>query len=219
MGRFNIEFRTSATLHPGDEPDEFISTHEGVIRYERERDGRLFTVGKLKAYRIHAGLATNHGESLAEVCDAHSAELHEAHTLLYEPDGYGFREELVERLDALEADCLLIDYVVLHPKWRGLRLGLLALRKAVDVLGGGCGLAVCNIAPLDPDAYEHIGVPESWIPRHRTRIERKEATVKLRRYARQMGFVRLGRSPYYALLMNHVTPTAGELLRGVPRRR
>jgi hypothetical protein len=219
MGCFDVEFRTSATLHPGGEPDEFISVYEGVIRYERERDGRLFKVGKLQAYRIHAGLAANHGENLFDVCDAHSAELHEAHTLLYEPDGYGFREELVERLDAMEPDCLLLDYVVLRPKWRGLRLGLLALRKAVDILGGGCGLAVCDIAPLDPDAHEHIGVPETWIPRHRTALERQEATVKLRRYARQMGFVRLGRSPYYALPMNQVTPSGEELLRGAPRRR
>jgi hypothetical protein len=213
MGTFDVVFRTSASLHPG-EPDEFISVYDGVIRYERERDGRRFTVGKLKVYRIHAGLATNHGETLAEVCDAHSAQLHQAHSLLYEPGGYGFREELVERLDAMEPDCLLLDYVVLHPRWRGLRLGLLALRKAVDILGGGCGLAVCDIAPLNPDAWKSIGVPQSWIPRHLTTLGREEATVKLRRYARQMGFVRLGRTPYYALPLNHVTPTAEELLRG-----
>jgi hypothetical protein len=145
--------------------------------------------------------------------------LHEVHALLYEPDGCGFKEALVRRFDAVEGDCLLLDYVVLHPRWRGLRLGLLAIRQAVDVLGGGCGLAVCDVAPLDPGAHASLGVPESWIPRHDTPRARREATVKLRRYARLMGFVRLGPTPYYALPLNDVTPTAAELLRAAPARR
>ena len=116
--------------------------------------------------------------------------------------------------EAIEHNCLIIDYVVLHARWGGLKLGLLAIRKAADILGGGCGLAVCDIAPLNPDAHKDIGVPELWIPRHRTAGDRRRATVKLRRYARTMGFVRLGRSPYYALPLNQVTPSAEELLRG-----
>ena len=54
-------------------------------------------------------------------------------TLLYEPTGYSLKEPLVRRYSAVEWDCLILDYVVLHPRWRGLRLGLLAARKAVDV--------------------------------------------------------------------------------------
>src|SRR5262249_47606403 len=109
-------------------------------------------------------------------------------------------------------------YVVLHPRWRGLKLGLLALRKAVDYMGGGCGLAVCDVAPLDPDAHDDLRVPPSWIPRHETPEQRRQATVKLRRYVRRMGFVRLAKSPYYALPLNQVTPSAEELLKGVTRR-
>ena len=43
--------------------------------------------------------------------------------------------------NAVEWDLLVLDYVVLVPKWRGLKIGLLAVRKMVDLLGGGCGLA------------------------------------------------------------------------------
>jgi hypothetical protein len=217
VGSFDIVFRSTASLHPGGEPSAFITRHEGVIRYERVADGRVIRVGRLNAYRIHAALAADHGESLFDVCDSHSAALHEAHTLLYEPGGYGFKDALIRRFDAIDGDCLLMDYVVIHPKWRGLRLGLLALRTAADRLGGGCGLAVCDIAPLNPDAHGCIGVPAAWIPRHRTAKARREATTKLRRYARRMGFVRLGRTPYYILPMNQVTPTTEELLRGTNR--
>jgi hypothetical protein len=214
LGSFDITFRTSASLHPGGEPSEYVSQYEGVIRYERDQDQKKFRVGRFRAYRIHAGLAANDSESLFDVCDSHSAEMHEIQSLLYKPNGHGFKDGLVRRFDAIEADCLVIDYVVLHPRWRGLKLGLLAVRKAADILGGGCGLAVCDIAPLNPDAHKGIGVPVSWIPRHRTAGDRHRATTTLRRYARTMGFVRLGRSPYYALPLNHVTPSAEELLRG-----
>jgi hypothetical protein len=37
--------------------------------------------------------------------------------------------------------------------------------------------------------------------------------VKLRRYYRQMGFERIGRSRYYGLSMARKTPTLAELLR------
>jgi hypothetical protein len=217
-GFFDIEFRTRASLHPDGEPDEFISEYRGVVRYEREADGKVFRVGRARAYRIHAGLAADHKESLFDVCDSHSGDLLDVHALLYEPAGYGFKEELAARFDAFESDCLVLDYVVLHPRWRGLRLGLLAARKAVDVLGAGCGLCVCRVAPLDPDAAQDLGVPAAWLPRHETDGARRDATVKLRRYARQMGFVRLGKTSYYALPMNRVTPSAADLLRDRPGR-
>jgi hypothetical protein len=215
-GFFDVEFRTAASLHPDGEPSEFISTHTGVIRYEREKDGRVFRVGRVRAYRILAGLAADHRQNLFDVCDSHSGDLHRAHAALYEPGGYGFRPDLTDRFDAFEADCLVLDYVVLNPRWRGLRLGLLAARKAVDLLGAGCGLTVCEVAPLDPNAADDIGVPAAWLPRHETPEARTAAVVKLRRYARQMGFVRLEKTPFYVLPMNRVTPTADELLRERP---
>jgi hypothetical protein len=210
---FDVTFQTHASLHPGGEPSDYVAEYHGVVRCERDRDGRVSNVGRLKAYRIHAELAAQHGEPLFDVCDAHSDELHRAHTLLYEPGGYEFREGLVRRFDVFEMDCLVIDWVVLHPRWRGLKLGLLAVRKAADLLGGGCGLAVCDVAPLNADAHETVGVPAAWIPRHDTDRANDEATVKLRRYARRLGFVRLGRSPFHALPLNRVAPTAEDLLR------
>jgi hypothetical protein len=213
MGSFEIILQTETSLHAHGEPSDFISQYVGLIRYERDRDGKLFKVGKLGAYRINAALASDHGEPLFDVCDAHSHEMHFCHTLLYEPDGYTFKEQLVERFDALETDCLVIDYVLLHPKWRGLKLGLLAVRKMIDLLGGGCGLTVCHIAPLNPDATEFRKIPKSWIPHQQSPEERKEASVKLRGYFRLLGFERLGRSPIYGLSMARKMPTVLELLK------
>jgi hypothetical protein len=218
MASFDIVLQTSGSLHPDGEPDDFISEYTGFIRCEGD-DGKARRVGKVHAHRIHAELAARHGESLFDVCDAHSHALHVCHALFYEPDQYHFREALINRFDAMDCDCLVLDYVVLHPRWRGLKLGLLAVRKMIDLLGGGCGLAVSEVLPLNPDAHDLLGVPPSWLPGFDTNEARREAVLKLRRYFRQVGFERVGRTAFYALPLARETPTLADLLRPTPRAR
>jgi hypothetical protein len=52
----DLVVRTTASLHPDGEPDEFIAEHTAFIRAEGD-DGDARRVGKARAYRIHAGLA------------------------------------------------------------------------------------------------------------------------------------------------------------------
>ncbi len=212
MGAFDVVFQTGTSLHPYGDPDEFISAHRGIIRYQQD-NGALHRVGKLLAYRVHAGLALNEGVPLFDVCDAHSDQMLEVYTTLFTPGDNSFRASVVDRFYAVELDVLILDYVLLHPKWRGLRLGLLAMRRTIDVLGGGCALAVCKPAPLDPDARDFRRLPPDWLPRHETPEAERAARKTLRRYVRRMGFERIGRTPYYGLSMARVTPTVAELLR------
>ena len=212
MTFFDLVLQTQGSLHPDGEPDRFISEYTGFILGEGE-DGTARRVGKALAYRIHAELAAREGEPLFDVCDAHSRTLHEVHALFYEPGQYHFREPLIDRFDATDCDCLVLDYVVLHPRWRGLRLGLLAVRKLIDLLGGGCGLAVSEVLPLDSEARDVLRVPASWLPRHETEEAHREAVRKLRRYFRRMGFERVGRTPFYALPLALETPTLADPLR------
>jgi GNAT superfamily N-acetyltransferase len=213
MARFDIVLQTRASLHADGEPTRFLSEHTGFIHCTRDRDGKVFRVGKLHAYRIHANLAECHGEAVFDVCDAHSQSMHELYSALYDPKHDFLKEDVIEQFDVMESDCLVIDYVVLHPKWRGLKLGLLALRKLIDLLGGGCGLTVCEMLPLNPDAHARLKVPSGWIPRHENPEARQEAVRKLRRYFRRMGFQRIGRTPFYGLSMARRTPTSAELLK------
>ena len=216
MASFDIVLKTRASLHPHGEPSEFVSEYTGFITCTDDKTGEVSKVGKIAALRVHAALADNAGESLFDVCDSHSGELHFLHTMLYEHDCYHFRDELMVRFDTAEPDLLVLDYVVLAPKWRKLKLGLLAVRKLVDLIGGGCGLAVSLIAPLRHDAAKLLRLPGAWLPCAANREERREAAVKLRRYYRRMGFQRLGRTPYYALPLNQMTPTAVEILSSEP---
>ena len=194
MALFNIALQTRASLHPDGEPSEFVSEYSGIITCEDEESGEVTKVGRIRARRVHAALAHNAGEPLFDVCDCHSQELHVLHAMLYEPDNYFFREEIATTFEALSADLLVLDYVILNPKWRKLKLGLLAVRKLVDLLGGGVGLAVSEISPLRASAHKPLRVPADWLPRYATKEEWKAATVRLRQYFRRMGFRRLGRT-------------------------
>jgi hypothetical protein len=90
MTFFDLVLRTVASLHPHGEPDDFISEYIGVIRCQDD-SGTVRRVGKIRAWRINAALAENHGERWFDVCDAHSQELHVVHTLLYDPRGMASR--------------------------------------------------------------------------------------------------------------------------------
>ena len=205
MASFTINLTTRATLHPDGDPSEFISEYRGQVLCIDDA-GAETTAGYVRALRLHAGLASEKGEPLFDVCDCHSHEMHLIHSLLYQQDTDALRDSLANRFEAYEVDLLILDYILLDPKWRGLKIGLLAARKLVDLLGGGCGLVVSEISPLRREAHKHLGVPEEWIPESTT-------PGALRRYFRQMGFECLGKTSFYAMPTALVTPTAEELLR------
>jgi hypothetical protein len=129
--------------------------------------------------------------------------MHDVYAALFDPDA----DDLRARFEA-SSDVLVLDYVLLSPKWRGLGVGLLAVRKLLDLLGGGCGLVVSSIAPLNPDSREFFDVPEGWIPRPAD----EEARKKLRRYFGRMGFGRIGRRDLDGLSLSQVTTTLPDLI-------
>lgn len=145
--------------HPDGESDRFISTHARVIRRTRERDGKAFNVGIARAYRIHADLTGQAGESLFDVCDCHSQQMHDLYAALFNTDADDILEDVRADFDVFDGDILVLDHVLLSPRWRGLKLGLMAAKKMIYLLGGGCGLAVSWACPLNPEADEFSKVP------------------------------------------------------------
>jgi hypothetical protein len=212
MAFFDLVLQTGGSLHAHGEPDDFVSEHTGVVRCTRDHDGRVCRVGKVRAYRIHADLARDSGESVFDVCDCHSQQLHEVYAAVFDPATDDLKDSVRDQFDGFDSDVLVLDYVLLSPRWRGLRLGLLAARKLVDLLGGGCGLTVSYVAPLAPDAPEFAKVPPGWIPRHPGDEGRQEARRKLRRHFRRMGFERVRGTRLDGLSMARTTPTLADLL-------
>lgn len=213
MAFFDLVLQTSGSLHPDGEPTDFVSTYTGVIRCTRDKDGKVVKVGKVKAYRIHADLAQENGVSVFEACDAHSQEMLEIYESLFDIDTDDLKEEVRDQFDGFASDVLILDYVLLSPRWRGLKLGLLAARKMIDLLGNGCGLVASWIYPLNPNSSEFLTLPNDWVPNHRSKDARKDARQKLRRYFARMGFERVPGTRFHGLSLARVTPTLADLLR------
>jgi hypothetical protein len=210
MATFDLVLKTTASLHPESEPDDFVTCHSGFIRRPRD-DGRTFKVGLVRAYRIHADLAEQAGVPLFDMCDAHSEEMNAVYAALFDPHTDDLKEEVRARFDAFHSDILVLDYVLLSPRWRGLKLGLLAARKMIDLLGGGCGLAVSWVHPLNPEAPEFGKVLAGWIPRH-DEAGTVEARRKLRRHFKQLGFRKIGQTRLDGLSLSQVTPGLADII-------
>ena len=131
---------------------------------------------------------------------------------LFNPEGDSLKDAVLTQFDCFDSDFLVIDYVVLQPRWRGLKLGLVAVRKLIDLLAGGCALVVSDIQPLNPDAFRRIKVPPSWLPHNESAEEGRRARRKLRGYFQTMGFRRIGRTPYFGLSLSHQLPTLADLI-------
>ena len=116
---FDLVLQTGGSLHPDGEPSDFISAYAGVIRCTRDDDGTVVKVGKVQAYRIHADLARQHGESLFDVCDAHSQDLHEVYAALFDPATDDLKDAVRDQIDGYDSDVLVLDYLLLSPRWRG----------------------------------------------------------------------------------------------------
>src|SRR5205085_1777674 len=97
------------------------------------------------------------------------------------------RATVRERFGVAESpDLLVLDTVVLHPRWRGLKMGQLIARRLIELLGTGCGLVLADVRPLRADSCEALGVPPHWAP-----AANEEGQSKLERYAAHIGMQHL----------------------------
>jgi hypothetical protein len=216
MAFFDIVLQTYGSLHADEEPTDFLSEYIGFIRYTRDRDDKTFRVGKVHARRLHVGLAHDSGASVFDVCDAASQELSDLYAALFELRDDDLRLEVRDQFDSLDSDVFILDYIVLNPRWRGLKLGLLAARKLIDMLAGGCALVVADIQPLHLDARPSLKVPPSWLPRQEGDDDLRLARRKLRGYFCTMGFRQIRHTRYFGLSLTRRAPTLAEIIK--PRR-
>lgn len=192
MADFDMLCQTSLPLSSYQEPDDFVVEYAATIRHEGE------AVGQAVLYKVLLGLACNYGQDSAEIFDAHSEKLLKVYEALFDPDTDDFWEDIERQFQPCGNDLLIIDAITLDKKWRGLKLGLLAMRKLIDLLDGDCGLVVCHPQPL-----ENAETPE----------QVRQGKVKLRRYIRRLGFRRIGKTGFYGLSTTLINPKFEEVLR------
>ena len=192
-------------LARGEPGGEYVTWYEASL-VQVDEDETKHIAGSLQGLVIDVQRALNDGADLWEDCDAADGTTEEFATACLTQHGL-IRPTFCAATD-LTNDCgnvLGITYVALQPAWRGHRLGLLFLRRFIDRVALGCSLVVCKPEPFSAGGVES---KEFLHPETNVRV----ATAALRRYVELLGFVRVGKTPYHALSMEHVQRSAEFLL-------
>jgi len=143
----NLLFTASCQhfLVPRD-PSEFVVEIEVRIdRYDGNQEQTL-QIGGASLFVIDERRVLDYGESLLEVMDAHSQELTDVYSAFFDAEG-DYREEFEEQ-DFLGRSLLYIDFLYLHPEYRGHRIGQLAMLGLIESFGAGADVVVTEPDPL-----------------------------------------------------------------------
>ncbi|AUX42154.1 uncharacterized protein SOCE26_035810 [Sorangium cellulosum] len=212
---YDVRFTVERTLAATGEPSDYVIEIHGDIRIDSNHNAPE-AIGWIQARRVQAGRACNDGESLFEVCDSVDQSLHE-----YASAVYDYEEESI--LDSISdgcvgADILIVESIQIVAAHRGRRLGLLAMRRTVDTFGDGCAAVVIKPFPLQFSAHPNRSSrarpePETQMDMASFVGGEKAAFAKLRKYWKQLGFRRIGKTEYFALDLQSKQPGYEELLR------
>jgi GNAT superfamily N-acetyltransferase len=193
----SVSFTLSGSLHENCVEADFVHSIVGRIIAEPE-NGEAADAGRIGASLVQFGEALDPGISTERLGDGISGNISEYWELLFDMDTGYLKEEIQNEYEVAGLDLLVIDYVEIHPKFRGLGIGVSAIHRTIDVFGAGCGLIACKPWPLqftpavagDQRLLKTIAAPK---------VGKHEALRKVRAYWSRLGFWPLGNSGIYVL--------------------
>src|SRR5208282_39216 len=192
----SVEFVIRAELHDSVETD-FVHSILGRITAEPESGGKV-DAGHIGASLVQFGEALDRGISAERLGDGISGDISEYWEHLFDVETGYAKEDIQNEFEVVDLDLLIIDYVVICPELRGLRIAESAIHRTIDIFGTGCGMVACKPWPLqftpsvadDPEALKRLAPPN---------IGKAEAVRKLRSYWSRLGFWPLGNTGIYLL--------------------
>ncbi len=155
--------------------------------------------GRLRAYRVHVGLAADAGVAPGEACRAHGPGVSRFAAAVFGSDPGAYADPVNELFGRVWGDCLVIDHLVLRPRWRRLGVGRNVIRRAIATVGSGCGLVVCRGNPLLADDATSVRVPADWLCPERGTAEYQTRCSAVGRLIGSLGFQPLPATRVYAL--------------------
>jgi len=207
MGAFELIAAGSVDIRPADPAEGLVTAFCGLIRYRTETGPGDDLAGRLRAYRVHLGLAAEAGGGGPEACRAHGGRATRFADTVFGITPGSYAAQVTSLFGGVDGDCLILDHVVLRPKWRRLGVGRNVLRRAIATLGSGCGLVVCVAAPLVADEAAAVRVPADWLSPGSDTGEYWGRRVELVRLVRSLGFQRLPGTQVHALVPKTRTTT------------
>lgn len=145
------------------EPDDYVShVKVGICRHDESTD-KDTEIGEAICLYIDNDLANNQGIGEFAVMDAHSDELLDIHSLLFDPETGFCKQPILERTpDVIGRSVLYIESIYLLPEYRGFGWGLLSLLGIMDEVGKGAALVVLPALPIrfqDEELNQRLALP------------------------------------------------------------
>lgn len=200
-----------------DEPSRFVHGWSGKLTLYDDAADKERPIGTFNAIYIDVEGAVAERESVADVFDSTQV------TLGYFEDLYDY-DELTFRQEITDAACpgghlwspnlLILDRLIIEPKWRGKGRGLVALRGLIQLLRPGAGLIAMKPFPLQNEA--HFMDADGASERKRLRLDdfpsrHRVATAALCRYYGRLGFKRVPKTDYMVCDPDQRLPSVDEL--------
>ncbi len=193
----SVNFTLRGSLHENCVEADFVHSIVGRIVAEPENGGEE-DAGRIGASLVQFGEALDHGISTARLGDGISGAISEYWERLFDLETGDLKEEIQDEFEVASLDLLIIDFVEVYPRFRGLGIGVSAIHRAIDVFGAECGLIACKPSPLqftpavarDEKAVKRLEAPN---------VGKEEALSKLRGYWSRLGFRPLDNTGIYLL--------------------
>jgi hypothetical protein len=114
----SVDFVLRTELNKSTETD-FVHSITGRIIAESKARGEE-DAGSIRASLIQFSEALDHGISAERLGDGISGDIAEYWEYLFDPETGRPKEEIQNEFEMVDLDLLIIDYIVIHPEFRGL---------------------------------------------------------------------------------------------------
>ena len=173
------------------EPEDYASSfHSTIMTDDCGNMEKRVQIGEMKGYLIHVNYARERHESLFRIFDDHSKDFSVYFRHLFDKHKDDFKEGLLA-VRPTNDDVLLIDNLVVYPRYRGRNLGLRAIMNAMKTFGLSCGVVLCQALPLQYHESKDI---EDFKKRLGTKLlfmDRKSSIAKIVKHLQKIGFTRI----------------------------
>lgn len=187
-----IEVTSSCLTLDDDEIGNLVQEHTATI-FLHDELVRPRQIGELAFDLVDVGAMMKTGDFPLDVLDDTNAEGAATGSLLFRPDGYAIRLQLLQHVEPLHHRFLHLRELFVEPKWRGRKFGIAALHILLKRYSRGCDFAVLCASPIRVDVVSEA--------------DRMKQQNSLRKLYEQVGFKRVGRTLYMVRdLLDYDTP-------------
>ena len=173
------------------EPEDYISSFSSTIFTDDcgNMEKRV-QVGEMNGYLVHVNYARERHESLFRIFDDHSMDFATCFGRLFDKRRNDFKKGLLE-VPPINDDILLIDDLIIYPKYRGNSLGLKAIMNVMKTFGLSCGIVLCQALPLQYHVSRDIKDFKKRIGTKLLFVDRRSSISKIVKHLQKIGFTRI----------------------------